>query len=455
VPLEEAGAQRLLGLCQWMQQHGQHLTSLQLGVRYGTLTQLPCPNLCELDLADIKVQLSASSTQPGVLHSCTRLTKLLLYYCPLTDGHSSLAALSALVALQHLELTMGDVVSESTDGSFIPSTLTQLTHLCLKNVGGLLDTDSLRHVSCLVNLQELQLELRDTNIPLLPNTTPGLSKLTALRRFSLEFDVFDPSILQDCTQGLQLHCVAISSAGGAGALHSLVGRLQQLHTLQLFELVCDWPVAAAPYSSLTASSHLQTLLLNIDNLPPGIWPHVFPPGRRLPALRELVACRHDVDAPYYGGPPPAAALGTDDISHLVSCCRVLPRIVIDVQPGAQLAALAKVLRLTHLTLSGLHKDSINSLRALSGCVYLEKLRIFLGPIAPQDLLRLTALTQLTELRVNPVTAPEFEGDDDVDIRFIQVCAIVESDLGGLDGCFQRHMPPPAHACMQAGGPSGR
>ena len=43
------------------------------------------------------------------------------------------------------------------------------------------------------------------------------------------------------------------------------------------------------------------------------------------------------------------------------------------KPGAQLAALAKVLILTHLTLSELHKDSINSLRALSGLASLQAL----------------------------------------------------------------------------------
>jgi len=34
------------------------------------------------------------------------LTKLRLIKCPLSDGHSSLSALSALVGLQHLNLTM-------------------------------------------------------------------------------------------------------------------------------------------------------------------------------------------------------------------------------------------------------------------------------------------------------------------------------------------------------------
>jgi len=129
--------QRLPGLCQWMQQHGQNLSSLQLGVYGGqsgrTLTQLPCPNLRELDLRYMQVQLSASSTQPGVLHSCTRLTQLLLHHCPFANGHSSLSALSSLVGLQHLAIMA--VAHGSTDASLMPPTvlqhLTQLTHLSL------------------------------------------------------------------------------------------------------------------------------------------------------------------------------------------------------------------------------------------------------------------------------------------------------------------------------------
>jgi len=80
----EAVVQRLPGLCQWMLHHGQHLTSLRLsafGAQSGrTLKQLPCPHLRELGLGSMQVQLCGSSTQPGVLHSCTRLTKLLLHY---------------------------------------------------------------------------------------------------------------------------------------------------------------------------------------------------------------------------------------------------------------------------------------------------------------------------------------------------------------------------------------
>jgi len=422
----EPVVQGLPGLCHWMVQHGQHVTSLQLSA-FGaqcerTLEQLPCPHLRELGLGNMQVQLSASSTQPGVLHSCTRLTKLLLHFCQFTDGHTSLAALSSLVRLQHFAMA---AVSGSSDDGGMPSTvlqhLTQLTYMCLDSVSELLNADSLQHTSCLVNLQELH--IYHSSIPLSHNTTPGWSRLTALRKILLVSANLDPSILQDCTQlqDLELNHLAIMSAGGGAALHSLLGRLQQLHSLQLTELEYEWPVAAAAYSSLTASSALQQLYLAVDNMPAGVWPHVFPPDRQLPALQELSFEWSGSDEP---DPPPAAAPGTADIDCLASCCPGLRSISISLQPGTQLSALAKASGLTRLWVSGLLEQGFESLRALSRLVSLQRLSVYLGgPITPQDLLRLTALTGLTQLSIEPNTAPEFEGADDVDVHLTQVCAM--------------------------------
>jgi len=387
------------------------------------LIQLPCPNLRELNLSYIKLQLSGSSTQPRVLHSCTRLNKLLLQYCQFVDGHSSLSALSSLVPLQHLELIMGAVVSRPTNDACLPSTLlqhlTELTHLCLQHADQLLNADSLQHASCLVNLQELH--ITGSSFPLSHSTTPGWSRLTALRKVSIQRASLDPSILQDCTQlhGLALHWVNIVGAGGAAALLSLLGRLQQLKSLKFFQPEYDWPAAA--YTSLTASSHLHELAVYIDSLPPGVWQCVFPSDRQLPALRDLTLSAYEWDESH---PLPASASGTDDISRLASCCPGLHKITIDVQPGAQLSPLAKVSGLTSLSVSGLHEEGFESLRALSELVSLQELSVEPGrPITPQDLLRLTALTGLTRLCIDPHTAPEFEGEADVDVDLIQVCAV--------------------------------
>jgi len=424
--VREARVQRLLGVCQGMLHHGQHLTSLQLSVLDGTLTQLPCPNLRELDLGLMRVQLSASSTQPGVLHSCTRLTRLMLIACTLSNGHSSLAALSALKGLQKLTLHMDPFqlpASESADHSFMHSTvlqhLKQLKHLELKNAERLVNTDSLQHASCLVNLQEL--DIIDSTISLGPSTTPGLSRLSALQKVSLQGVTFDPSILQDCTQlqGLALRHLAIISPGVAAAVHSLVGRLQQLHFLELVNLEYDWPVAAAAYTSLTASSALQELSLTVDDLLAGVWSHVFPSERQLPALQQVSLTPYNADV---SQPPPPAALGTDDISRLQSCCPGLHTISIPVQPATQLAALAKATSLTRLSVFEMHAEGFESLRALSGLASLWQLSVALGgPITPQHLLYVTALTRLTKLSVYVSTAPDFEGSGDITLDVTQVC----------------------------------
>jgi len=425
--VESFDVHSLHALCQWITLHGQHLTSLQLSAVDENLTQLPCPNLLELDLAFIDVQLGGSSTQPGVLHSCTRLTMLRLDRCYFTSTDeyytNSLAALSALVELQHLGL-MDD---RDGDGNWMPSAVLQqlphLTYLHIRDQGNyLLVTGSLQHLSCLTNLQELHIAsfgVLHPRISLSPSATPGLSRLTALKKVDLQGVSLDPTILQDCTQlqSLGLMWVAIISAGGAAALHTLLGRLLQLQSLRLLKLEYDWPAAAAAYTSLTASSHLQRLHLTVDNMPPGVWRYVFPPDRQLPELHEL-------DMRWSGGlvdvpvPPPAATPGTDDVGFITTCCPGLCKLV---QPDTQLADLTKVSGLTSLSVSGLHGAGFVSLAALSGLISLRQLYVHLGgPITPGDLLCLTALTSLTRLSVDLVMVPEFEGAVDVTLYLAQV-----------------------------------
>jgi len=430
--------QALPGLCQWMTHHGQHLTSLQLsGSGDEQLTQLPCPNLRQLDLAYIKVQLDSSSTPPGVLHSCTRLTWLRLDSCYFTNTDenygSSLAALSALVELQHLAL----LENRDAGGSeWMPSTvLKQLPHLTYLRVRDqnvdMLGTRSLQHVSCLTKLQRLHLagfRAQQRRVCLSPSTTPRLNRLTALRQVTLENVSLDPTILQDCTQlhVLKLLRVPIIAAGGAAAraaaLHSLFDRLQHLQSLELHQL--HRPAAAAAYTSLTASSALQALHLTVDDMPAGVWPHVFPPDRQLPALQELTLRWYHMDAWH---PPPAAAMGTNDLGCITVCCRELRGISISVQPDTQLAALAKASGLTRLSVSGLYADGFQSLKALSGLVSLQELSVDLGgAITPSNLLCWTALRPLTRMSINPVMLPEFEGAYDVPLALAQVRSMLGS-----------------------------
>jgi len=419
VMLSGCSRQRFEGLRQWLLHNGQHITCVQLSQGFATLRHLPCPNLRNLELADMTVQLGASSTQPGMLHSCTRLTKLQLDGCHNTDGQNGLVALSALVWLQHLDLYCRN--NRATDQ--MPSTmfqhLQQLTHLDLRDhIASVLTTHSVEHISCLVNLQELCIE---SKVSLSPSTTPGISRLTALHTLSLQYGELDPVCLQDCTQlqVLELSVVTIISADSAAALHSLVGRLQQLQFLKLYDLQHDGHIAAAAYSSLTASSELQKLVLTVEDLPPGAWQQLFP--HQLPELQEVFMQFNYWDP---SDSPPTAVPGPDEISWLVTCCPGLRDVEVNVQPDSELAGFANATGLTSLSVSWLPAEAFESLSALSGMVSLQGLSVGLaGPITTPDLLWLTALTTLTMLSLHIGTELDPEDVEDADLYLTSVPAM--------------------------------
>lgn len=430
-------------LFQWMQHHGQHLASF--GFCGKTRQESPiwalltCPNLLELHLCRIAVQLGVSGQQPGVVHSCTQLTTLQLHDCSLLGSTLQIiGALSALPGLQHLEL-LGTVPED--EGVFEqghPSTVLQhlqcLTHLQI-SCQRWLQEESLQHISCLTNLQELH--ITSPSARLCPSTTPGLSSLTALRKFSFHAGKLDPEILQDCTQLQELELIWVFpiSAGDAAGLQllGLVGRLQQLRCLRLKQLD-NWPLAAAAAVAacvnLTASSKLEELDLDIDDLPPSIWQHIFPPDRQLTALQKLSVSCSDFWDPLE--PPAAAALGTAAITLLANCCPKLRELYLNRQPGAQVTALTQLSALTKLGVVVpelvVVADTLEPFVALSGLSSLEHLWIKLAPrITPVDLLHLTALTALTALETPPAWASALS--DDVSLEFFQVCTRVTETAG--------------------------
>ena len=91
----------------WLSHYGQHLRNVQLGGFILPLSQLPCPNLRELQLGSgCRVQLAPSQQHPGVIQGCTNLTRLELQ-CHIDDAReegASLDGLSSLVHLQHLDI---------------------------------------------------------------------------------------------------------------------------------------------------------------------------------------------------------------------------------------------------------------------------------------------------------------------------------------------------------------
>jgi hypothetical protein len=161
---------------------GRSLTRLVLSSNYSHLSicELPCPNLAELQLSmdatSCSVQLSASSRHPGLLHSCTSLTKLSLSNVALLDAATDRPAPAgdrcppaAAAQLQHLQLAACSARQSCSLRPNKPHTLDDrlLHHLtaltCLEvdfgehEKSALLRTWFPATISTMVRLQRLQL----------------------------------------------------------------------------------------------------------------------------------------------------------------------------------------------------------------------------------------------------------------------------------------------------------
>lgn len=168
----------LRNLLQWLSKHGQHVEDIYLMAPDSDqdqdrhLSELPCPNLLQLALGGgFSMQLAPSSTSPGLLSTATELIDLQIWDCSCTDGWAGLAAIAALTDLEHLDLTFEDLpaalqpahhssskrqagAAARCSSQFL-SSLQQLTHLDLSNNLG---CGTLQPLSCLTNLEELNLK---------------------------------------------------------------------------------------------------------------------------------------------------------------------------------------------------------------------------------------------------------------------------------------------------------
>lgn len=145
----------------------------------------------------------------------------------------------------------------------------------------------------------------------------------ALQSLYLKHFIVQPSQLRGLTQVTSMHLIDVRlEPTELLALLGKLTKLQQLHVTQgshamgeeeeeenetrEAEHVC--PAASAKYASLTASSQLQELSLANCQLPPGMWPHVFPAGRQLTQLRSLYAvCKHSAAEESLGKGVPVGA----------------------------------------------------------------------------------------------------------------------------------------------------
>jgi hypothetical protein len=179
--------QALENFTNWLQQQSSSLSSLTECSIVSTTTDkqsmrsFPCPQLHKLHLSGLEVQLGLAGGFPGVLQDCTGLTALHLQDCVVLDAAAAPAALAALPHLQSLSLA-----EDSEHKGLLPDLqrLSQLTYLSLKLYSSYdctaEDVAWLSQLSALVNLQHLEL----TELPKLgvPGGLPSqLVKLTSLR----------------------------------------------------------------------------------------------------------------------------------------------------------------------------------------------------------------------------------------------------------------------------------
>ena len=226
------------------------------------------------------------------------------------------------------------------------------------------------------------------------HTAPGLSKLSGLESLWLyNCRSIDPLLLAPLTKLQHLDLDSTSPAGGAkgaAVLLEVLPRLQNLTHLDLSECLCDAVSApAAAFSALTASSKLEFLDIQYTEPPEGALACLL--GRTLPQLQCLNLngiCSTCPDG-----------LNERELRQLVKACPHLRSLQCSLQPNACPNALLQLTALTALTLDCVTVE-------VTECVLVKLTRLEELHIVPNStiddvgLLRLTALTQLSQLGIH-------------------------------------------------------
>jgi hypothetical protein len=299
---------------QYLESYGQHVSSITLEGAddyaqddsaeedeekkytqlHTTLVQLPhhkLQGLSSLSCRLLHLQLQPGGGFLGVLAALSPLTQLQLDQCTLLDWEEGpAAALAQLPMLQHLDIYFS--MSRSRGFLCLPSSTLppQLTYLNLAGV----HTFNAGALSGLQLLKHLFVE----GVP------PGGTT------------VFEPDALAGKTQLQHLVVLACRIAGGSAGHMQLLAHLQIMQQLTHLDMGRTSLLGPEPsptaqaYSALTDSSQLQYLQLS-EELPPGVWQHMFPAGRQLPHLRVLNV--NHVRLPTSPAPAPEGR-------RLVACC---------------------------------------------------------------------------------------------------------------------------------------
>jgi hypothetical protein len=399
--------QQLGGVYSYIDKHGRHLDSVSL---YGvslyfdalvSLRKLPARlQLSRLQLASLNLQMGpvsparqASVPPCGVLSSTgmAALKQLRLNNCKLIDGWEGLAALPT--GLEHLSIVgvlparvaYTQPTLHNVDGvaGFPTAILQQLQHLTYLELGRMFlqgpDSGSLtlQPLQALTRLADLRI---DEDAAGLINASM-LSSACFLTHLELQSCSVEPGALAGKTRLQHMDLSECTWEGGAGALAPMLSYMQ--HMQQLTHLCLEDSLTAvddtnprpAAFSALTVSSKLQHLNVRYCTLPTGVWPHIFPIGRRLPHLRSLdISLLHQ---------PSGGRAAAPEGSRLVSCC-----------PGLQQLDMQGI---DYQYDSGRHSGQIMPDTGVCLLTDLRQLNLSAADTAAGLLLQLTQLQHLTRL----------------------------------------------------------
>jgi hypothetical protein len=311
----------------------------------------------------------------------------------------SSAALSKLVHLQ--ELMVGSMI-----GGLSADTLPSMEHLVSLSVHSL-SIENLLQLGALTCLQELTMCVDPDTTVVGPSSVPGLVFPTSLTSLKFMLSPVEASILSLVParlQELRLECDVKGPAEGPGSFLSCVGDLQHLTRLEFFPCPAfAMPPPCPAYSYLTASSSLARFELHAYayDFPAGLWPHIFPAGRKLTGLHTLVWGPEDRDAFVVDLP---SAWSASDLSFLVSCC-LRQALGIYPQHGLHVCELQKLIALSQLDLqflAGGQDNCMESMKGIAALTQVKWLHVTLTshvdqPLPVTSLLPLTSLTALTKL----------------------------------------------------------
>jgi hypothetical protein len=404
-------------LLAWLPQYGHHVTMLKLLMFDEAVLQLPCPNLQELKLHFCSVQLGPTADgQPGVVQSCTKLTRLDLW-CHIMDD-PMLDSLSQLVHLQYLHILPrrpGPLVNGAGHESCTIEGLSAATLPCLQQLTFLgvnnLAVENLAQLSALTGLQFLTFGVSG-GITIGPNTGLALPPSLGVLEVQSAVEIGVLPLLPTELRGLLLGCVVQGPTGGPDLFFSGVLRLPHLAKIRL---TCSeefvWPAAAPAYSALTANNSLFSLDVG-GNLPQGSLSYLFPAECRLSHLTYLrFGNAMDLDDDDLIAPPPIWSAA--DLSRLVSCCPNLRSFIdVSMQHGGHASVLSELqdLRTLHVQYGddegdgvgdgaegATYKESIKGLAALTqlSCLHYKSGGVELD----ESLLPFTALKALTALQI--------------------------------------------------------